>query len=201
MSNPEPLQNELGLKGPQRTAMQDLPVARKRYLLKQHIQMRSSSSIAAMAPQQPQYSASYGPASASALLPRLVPQLTGDSGMFKRFSIVGGWGAASTPATSSPLAAHSEDHQFPSPSGSTGTMRGGRPMSPVERATSPPPMIEAQPLVPQTTGGLWSGWFMSSKPKVAEKPASDKSKGQTPELYVESLKLGCVFRSVRVGRV
>ncbi|KZV82357.1 FH2-domain-containing protein [Exidia glandulosa HHB12029] len=185
--------DELGLKGPRRTAMLDLPVARKRYLLKQHIQMRSSSNIASMSspPQQPQYSASYGPASASALLPRLVPQLTGDSGVFKRFSIVGGWGAAaSTPTTSSPLAAHSEIPEPTSASSSTGTgtMRGGRPMSPVERTASPPPIIEAQPLIPQTTGGIWSGWFMSSKPKVAEKPA-DKSKGQTAEWYVEGLKL------------
>jgi len=157
--------------------MQDLPTVRKRYLLKQHHQMRSaSSSNLKDLSQQQQYSASYGPSSATNLIPRLVPQLTGDSGVFKRFSIVG-WGAqAPSPLTT-------EATTTPDPIQT-------RPMSPLGRAASPPPQTpEASPLVPQTTGGIWSGWFMSSKPKVADKVNGDKSKGQSPEWYVDGLRL------------
>src|SRR5712672_966042 len=81
--------------------MHQLPVDRKLYLLEQHKQYRVASAKPSSHVAQPSYSATYGPSSAGNLLPRLVPQLTGDSGFMRRLSITG-WGGSSV---ASPLSA------------------------------------------------------------------------------------------------
>jgi diaphanous 1 len=169
----ENMMNELGLKGPQRQAMHQLPIDRKKYLLRQNRGLRSAGGnrppVASPGPSTRSSpvtsSQTYGPATAGQLLPRLVPQLTGDS-IMKRFSI-SAWGSGtSQPPTPAPAMKES-----------VGDAEGA----------------SAQ-IVPQTTGGLWSSWWASSggakdaqDKSVAER---GKSKGDSPEWYVDGIRNG-----------
>jgi diaphanous 1 len=155
--------------------MRRLPADRKLYLLEQHKQLRFASakprSHAAQA-----YPVTYGPSSAGNLLPRLVPQLTGDSGLMRRLSITG-WGPASTTAPSSTSVSNRKG-EMPDLSWAPIQQQGAK-------ATG-----ESQPLQPQTTGGLWSSWWVSSG---GEKNATTQTKGlikevKTPKWYVNSIK-------------
>src|SRR6266576_2342094 len=116
--------------------MHQLPADRKLYLLEQHKQYRVASAKPSSHVAQPSHSATYGPSSAGNLLPRLVPQLTGDSFM-RRLSITG-WGGSS--AASAP----NRKGEKLDPSSQSVQVHGAK-------ATEEP-----QPLQPQTTGGLWS---------------------------------------------
>jgi diaphanous 1 len=163
------------LKEPQRRAMHQLPVDRKLYLLEQHKQYRIASAKPHSHVAQPPYSATYGPSSAGNLLPRLVPQLTGDSGLMRRLSITG-WGTASAaPLSSAP-----------------GSNRKGErpdPSSPSSQAHDAKATEGPQPLQPQNTGGLWSSWWVSSG---GEKNTTAQSKNtkeaNTPKWYVDRIK-------------
>lgn len=157
------------MKEPQRRAMHQLPVARKLYLLEQHNQYRVASAKSHSHVAQASYPATYGPSSAGNLLPRLVPQLTGDSGLMKRLSITG-WGASSVASSSN------RKGERPDPS------------SPSTQASGAKATEEPQPLQPQTTGGLWSSWWVSSG---GEKNATAQSKiteAKTPKWYVDGIK-------------
>ena len=154
--------------------MHQLPVDRKLYLLEQHQQYRVSSARSHSHVAQPSYSATYGPSSGGNLLPRLVPQLTGDSGLMRRLSITG-WGSASS---------------APHLSTSGSNRKGERPdpSSPTQ-AHGATATEEPQPLQPQSTGGLWSSWWVSSG---GEKNATAQSKNmkeaKTPKWYVDRIK-------------
>ena len=78
--------------------MRNLPSDRKLYLLRQNRQMRSTVSNN-NGPSWTSHAASLGPTRASQFLPALVPQLTGDSGLMKRFSITN-WGSSTPELTS-----------------------------------------------------------------------------------------------------
>jgi len=152
--------------------MHQLPADRKLYLLEQHKQYRLASVKPHPHVDQPSYPITYGPSSAGNLLPRLVPQLTGDSGLMRRLSMTG-WGATNTTSSSA----------------STSTRKGEMPglswTSTQTQATEVP-----QPLQPQTTGGLWSSWWVSSG---GEKSVTGQSKGlaketKAPKWYVDSIK-------------
>ena len=153
--------------------MHQLPVDRKLYLLEQHKQFRLASAKPLPHVVQPSYPITYGPSSAGNLLPRLVPQLTGDSGFMRRLSITG-WGSTNTTSSSSASTSIRKE-ETPGPSwASTQT-----------QATEAP-----QPLQPQTTGGLWSSWWVSSG---GEKSATSQSKcltkeAKAPKWYVDSIK-------------
>lgn len=114
-----------------------------------------------------------GPASAAALLPRLVPQLTGDSGLMKRFSIAS-WGSAGSPTSSPDLASVDLSHRRRDSAGSTKSQIDG---------------VAGSTLQPQTTGGLWSSWWASSG---GEKSAVTGAKEieKTPKWYVDGLRAG-----------
>jgi diaphanous 1 len=156
--------------------MHQLPVDRKLYLLEQHNQYRVASARPHSHIVPPSYPATYGPSSAGNLLPRLVPQLTGDAGLMGRLSIMG-WGSTSA-------APHLS---------TSGSNRKGERLDPV----SPSPIQahgattteEPQPLQPQTTGGLWSSWWVSSG---GEKNATAQSKyteeAKIPKWYVDRIK-------------
>ncbi|KAI0776213.1 FH2-domain-containing protein [Trametes elegans] len=166
----EQMLDDLGLKGPKRGAMYCLPPEQKRYLLEQNQVSRASTlsrSSGVKANKPPTTPSTYGPASAAAILPRLVPQLTGDSGIMKRFSI-SGWSAVSPTPTGPP--------DSPRSSVDLGSRRRDSMVS-IKSPTEKTP--EPASIQPQSTGGLWSSWWMSSggdkangdKVKEAEKTA------------------------------
>ena len=143
----------------------------KKYLLRQNHHFRS---IQPPPTGDRPSAASYGPSSATALLPRLVPQLTGDEGLMRRISIFG-WGfggSANTPVG------------LPSPK--------SMPNSPGQvqvRVNNPPEDI--QPLLPQTTGSSWSSWWISSggeKTTPSEKGGLQSVK--SAKWYIDNLRSG-----------
>jgi diaphanous 1 len=162
------------LKELQRQAMHQLPADRKSYLLGQHKQSRVAFSKPHSHVTQPSHSATYGPSSAGNLLPRLVPQLTGDSGLMKRLSMPG-WGAASA-TSSTPPPSSNRNGERPDPSWMSGQAQNAKAME------------ESQPLQPQTTGGLWSSWWVSSGGEKSTQSKDQPKEGKTPKWYVDSIK-------------
>lgn len=166
-------QNDMGLKGEKRSRMYELSAKNKAYLLQQNQGTQSLSSRTSLHDSQPSYAASYGPSSASALLPRLVPQLTGDASLLRRFSIVG-WGGATT----APPIVSSNSSRL---SGEFDSSSSGRGKAQIEKMVE-----EMQPMQPQTTGGLWSSWWTSSG---GEKPGA-KEVRKSAKWYVDALQTG-----------
>lgn len=149
--------------------MHQLPPDRKRYLLQQNREVRAATLSRASGAKSSQatsssYSTSIGPAAAAGLIPRLVPQLTGDNGVMKRLSIAG-WGA-SAPVPTSPSLANGE-----LPRSHTGNA--------TTQATKLPE--EAKPVRSQSTGGLWSSWWASSGGE------SVGEKMKTPKWYADGI--------------
>lgn len=149
--------------------MRKLPLDRKRYLLRQNRQMRSTVSASTGA-SRPSHAASLGPTRASQLLPALVPQLTGDNGLMKRFSIAT-WGA------NSPVSSE----QAPTPSS---------PKPSLLRETTRERPDDVKLLQPQSTGSLWNSWWSSSG---GEASSPTKSRHSTKEStsaasYVQGLR-------------
>ncbi|KAJ6572601.1 hypothetical protein B0H10DRAFT_2106751 [Mycena sp. CBHHK59/15] len=149
----EAMLDDLGLKGEKRAAMYELAPERKRYLLGQSRQAKPRAATATP-PRTANYAASYGPSSAAALLPRLVPQLTGDAGLMRRFSITG-WGAS---APAPPIVASESGRS----SGEFDFGAGGSPQG-KGQAQAEKIVEEMQPLQPQSTGGLWSIWWRTKE--------------------------------------
>lgn len=169
----------MGLKGEKRTRMYELSGTHKKYLLEQNGGFRSNrsqSSSTSTHNSQASYAASYGPSSGSALLPRLVPQLTGDSGLMRRFSLTG-WGAG---GTAPPLVTSEPDRssgEFASSPTSKGKAR-------VEKGAE-----ELQLIQPQTTGSLWGSWWTSSGGENVQKPGT-KDTSKSARWYVDALRPG-----------
>ena len=177
----EKMMDELGLKGPQRTAMQQLPIDRKRYLISQN-RLHSTPSKTTSKQEQPTspgfQSASYGPSSATSIIPRIVPQLTG--GVMRRFSLSTiGWGDNATTPTSPPLSLEPTSDLEISTEGT-----GSSPTTP----TAPEPT----PLVPQTTGSLWSWWgagsTINNPAETNIKDTDQRTKVKSASDYVSVLK-------------
>lgn len=87
--------DHMALKGDARDKMYLLPAAKKRQIIEQERAFHSTRDGKAPRPSQSTHS-TLGTSGGGAFLPRLVPQLTGDSGILKRFSMAT-WGT-STPA-------------------------------------------------------------------------------------------------------
>ena len=155
--------------------MHRLPPDQKRYLLEQNQASRAGTMSRSAASRASKTASTYGPASAAGMLPRLVPQLTGDSGIMRRFSIAG-WGAAvasssdlsSSPRTSVDLSANRRD-------------------SIVSLKASPEKTVEPSALQPQATGGLWSSWWASSG---GSNGAQAKETEKTPSWYAAGIRNG-----------
>ncbi|KAG6854352.1 hypothetical protein C0991_007857 [Blastosporella zonata] len=162
------LLDDMGITGERRNTMHKLPASKKAFLLQQH----HGSSNLSRHESQPSHSATYGPSSGSTLLPRLVPQLTGDDGLMRRFSIVGGWGGPTAPPVVSPNTSRLSGEFDSNPT--------GKGKAQVEKVVE-----EMKPLQPQITGGLWSRWWASSG---GEKPTSSVQETNKPaRWYVEAL--------------
>ena len=139
------MKDDLGLKGEKREAMRNMPMDRKRYLLRQNRQLRSTAGGKA-APQTSVQSATIGPTRAAPAVPSIVPSLTGD-GIMKRFSI-SSWGSNSSAGEASPGIPSSPRTNGPNP---------------IEKASAKEANSgDIAPLQPQTTGGLWGSWWTSS---------------------------------------
>jgi hypothetical protein len=167
----------LGLKGAKRSAMHALSPDRKKFLLRQNREFKSSIQHPTSNEIRSTYSASYGPSSAAAMLPKLLPQLTGDAGLIRRLSIVG-WGSTNAPA--------------PSVTSSDSTDANGR-FSNLSPSTSSKVVKSSedapQPLQPQNTGSMWNNWWTSS-----ERPSSsDKNFRQefakSAQWYIDGLRI------------
>jgi len=156
--------------------MRDLPLDRKKYLLRQNRQFGSMSKALTRQPSVPgvQQPATVGPSSSGAVLHRLVPQLTGN-GLMNRLSV---WGSSNSSAPSTP-AQESEQPISPDTVTTTNNPATVRSRKSIDGAGADP-----QPLQPQTTGSLWNSWWTSSG------GAADKAQKQTPKWYVDELKGG-----------
>lgn len=153
--------------------MRSLPLERKKYLLRQNQEFRSGQ-VAGPSKHghQPSQSASYSPGTGAALIPRLVPQLTGDASFLRRFSITG-WGTSA------------DVEQPPSPHAPTSTTT--TPKSTTYQQIHPPQSEEPALLQPQSTGSLWSSWWNSSG---GEKPPTSQQKevSNSAKSYIASIK-------------
>ncbi|KAJ3492688.1 hypothetical protein NLJ89_g11182 [Agrocybe chaxingu] len=171
----EEMMDDLGLKGDKRTAMRELTIDRKKYLLRQNRDFKSASRRVSTSSQA--YSATYGPSSAAALLPKLVPQLTGDAGLIRRLSMVG-WGAASSTSSTHADVADALKQDASTPSS---------PRIAESRSSE-----ELQLLQPQTTGSLWSSWWTSAggdKTSGSDKPGF-KEAPKSAKWYIDGLRPG-----------
>jgi diaphanous 1 len=151
---------------------------RKKYLLRQNQHFRSANQSESS---QPPYAASYGPSSSAGLLPRLVPHLTGDSGLLKRMSVIG-WGSGNSRIVASP--------EPKSISNATDSL----PNSPMTGPDVRKIAEEVQPLQPQNTGSLWSSWWTSAggeKATTSDKRTSQDSK--SARWYIDSLKTNKLY--------
>ncbi len=154
--------------------MYQLPPEQRQYLFNQH---RAASMSKGTAPKRQvshaTQASTFSPASASGLIPRLVPQLTGDSGIMRRFSIVGWGGATSSSPTGSPRSSADLD-------------------SSRKDSISTTDPVESTPLQPQSTGGLWSSWWTSSGgergPSTGTGAQQEASK--VPKWYVDRIRSG-----------
>ena len=148
--------------------MQDLSVDRKLYLLAQNRQMQSQNHLAHSSIPSNKF-ASYGPSSARSFLPNLVPQLTGGpDSVMKRFSIssLTGWGAGSFGVEGDPFEINSNESSSPSSMSN----------------------LVAEPLVPQTSGGLFGSWWnrpTSVQPLRPDLTGPDTSQG--PGWYISEI--------------
>ena len=160
--------------------MYQLAPERKKYLLRQNRQFQSTSTriqVSSKAPATQGYAASYGPATAATLLPKLVPTLTGDQAspgggsMIKRFSIAGIWGGAASPSSQAPTPPPiPESPHLPPPE------------------TPTPAVPETLPIAPQITGSLWGNWW-SSASKEPDK-FKEAAKPKTAAWYVDGIRNG-----------
>lgn len=161
------------MKKEKRAGMYALSRDHKKYFLRQnqHLMSANQSENAL-----PSYAASYGPSSSTSLLPRLIPHLTGDSGLLKRMSIIG-WSSGNSHAAS-------QDHKNASDaindlcnSPSSVDIRPGKVAD------------EVQPLQPQNTGNLWSSWWaLAGGEKAATSDKRRSSDSQSARWYIDSLK-------------
>jgi diaphanous 1 len=152
--------------------MRNLPLDRKKYLLRQNREfgsmskslVRQSTIPAAQLPTPP------GP---GAILPRLVPQLTGNA-IMNRLSV---WGSSSSSTPSTPT------QETEQPTNPDAPATNHKPATAGGRKSIDGPDADPSPLQPQTTGGLWSSWWTSSG-------GVDRAQKQTPKWYVDGLRGG-----------
>lgn len=155
------------MKGEKRAAMYAMPRDRKVYLLRQNRHFKTANQRSANAS-----SATYGPSSGVGLLPRIVPQLTGDAGLLKRISIIG-WGSGPTLSQKS-----SQD-----PTGSSHNLSKSPPNSPRRSE-------ESQVIRPQTTGGTWASWWASTS--ASSPDARRGGESMSAKWYIDCLKMSKV---------
>lgn len=156
--------------------MRSLPRDRKKYILNQNNLFKASTPQESSGVSHPTYAASYGPSSAAALLPKLMPQLTGDGGLMRRFSIVG-WGSGISTVASQSVDINGNG-EVQNITGSTKQSSGSA--------------DEQQPIQPQNTGILWNSWWTSSGGEKSSTPEKRGSKEyiDSARWYIDGLRIG-----------
>lgn len=161
--------------------MYNLPPDRKRYLLQQNLNFRSNASFSknSLRRPPPTTSVSYGPSSATSILP-LVPQLTGNGGLLNRLSIAG-WGAGN--ATTSNVSSESKPTTGKFDFGPASVKTRGK--AQMEKAAE-----SMEPLQSQGTGGLWSSWWASSGGDKSTAIGVNKDTSMSAKWYVDGIRAG-----------
>ncbi|KAG8689328.1 hypothetical protein FRC11_003128 [Ceratobasidium sp. 423] len=180
----EQFMDEFGIKTEQRPKMREMTWDRKKYLIDQS--KNRASTAPALYHNSNTSSATFSPASASSLVPKLLPQLSGTA--LGRFSVArfGSWTAASAPNGATTTFSSGEM----SPRSPKGSIK--RQMSFGSRRTSLEPTAEeisglaspprSPPLSPKAS--LWTSWWGApGQPVTAEgERSSDKGKSAVAEL-------------------
>jgi len=155
--------------------MHALSPERKKFLLYENRKFKSSIQHPPSDGAHSTYSASYGPSSAAALLPRLVPQLTGDAGLIRRLSIVG-WSSATGVTSSDSVDTNGKFNNSSSPTHSGVAKSFGDQMPPLQQ---------------QSTGSMWSSWWTSSggeTPSSSDKDARQEF-AKSARWYIDGLRI------------
>ena len=160
--------------------MYALPPERKRYLVRQNHDFKFTNRQAPASPQAA-HSPSFGPANASGLLPRLIPQLTGETGLIRRFSVIG-WGSGATSTAVPPLVS-------PSSTGPSGEFNSNSSLQGNFQAHITKVAEDMQPLEAQSTGSLWTSWWASAGGERPEKNGENES-AQSAKWYIDGLRIG-----------
>lgn len=147
--------------------MHSMPLEKKRQLIEQIRGKLDKTGSANPLASPATTSVTYGPSSASAL--RLVPQLSGDSGFFKRFSSFPTWGSTTSP---------------PSPSVNTKSRSSGD-FATGSRFALPSEKVEdAQPVQSQATGSMFSTWWAA----LGGETATDNEHSTSARAYVDGIR-------------
>lgn len=151
--------------------MRNLPKDRKKYLLRQNRMMKTSFTNNRL-PDAVAQSSTVGPARASQILPAITPSLTGDNGLMKRFSITSWAGTSTGQISGSPTA----------------------PSSPLASQMKVQMKLDnsreaIEPLQPQSTGSLWSSWWLSSGGESSKSLTRTKSSDpNSASTYVDNIR-------------
>jgi len=161
-------QDLLGVKGEARANMHSMPPEKKRQLVEQlrgkFDKVTSANSVASPT------SATYGPSSGSALLPRLVPQFSGDSSFFKRISAFPTWGSTAFP---------------PPPSVNPMGRSSGEYTTDLRFSDSPEKVEEdTQSVQPQATGSMFSTWWAA----LGGEASTDNEHSTSARAYVDGIR-------------
>lgn len=162
--------------------MYALPPERKKYLVRQNRDFKIANRQAPASPQAT-YPASFGPVNSAGLLPRLIPQLTGDAGLIRRFSVIG-WGSGATSTTVPPLISSGSN-------GSSGEFNSNSSLQGNFQAQITRVAEDMQPLQPQSTGNLWTSWWASAGGEKFEKDGENES-AKSAKWYIDGLRIGKV---------
>ena len=162
-------QDLLVVKGEARANMHSLPLEKKRQLIELS-RGKSDKATPASLLVSPVTSATYGPSSGSALLDRLVPQLSGDSNFFKRISAFPTWGSATSP---------------PPPSvNPKGRSSGEFATGPRFSVSSKKVEEDAQPVQSQATGSMFGTWWAA----LGGEATTDNEHSTSARAYVDGIR-------------
>lgn len=149
--------------------MHSLPPEKKRQLIEQ-VRDKSDKVASASPLASPTSSATYGLSSGSALLPRLVPQLSGDSSFFKRISPFPTWGSTTSPP---PLSVNPKRR-------SGGEFATGHRLP----ISSEKMEEDVQSVQPQATGSMFSTWWTA----LGGEAATDNEHSSSARTYVDGIR-------------
>ncbi|KAF8443028.1 hypothetical protein L210DRAFT_3153707 [Boletus edulis BED1] len=155
------------VKGEARAKMHSLPLEKKRQFIEQvqgGFGKTTSPSLL-----HSSSSATYGPSTGSALLPQFVPQLSGDSGFFKRFSAFPTWSSTTSP---------------PSLSVSTKGRSSGEFATGPRFSASSDKVEDDKHVQPQATGSMFSTWWAA----LGGETAIDNEHPTSARAYVDGIR-------------